>query len=422
MHQPPLSATKSGREWVTQFAPADRSNAAGLLDSMLLLNDDEVTGALLALLGDLAVRSAGSRDRISLYAEREIAGATLFNVEPIRDSGGRVRQRAIGRTGPPPVKPVRGSSRVGSEGMVAFVISQAVKSWPKVFLNHPGPDRFRGSRPVRCLAIVTDFIGSGTRVLKMLDSFWAIPTVRAWASRGWLTFKVVAAAGTREGVQNVRAHRQAPEVLVKHIAPTLHGSLQHPWRALAEAYGPEAAAGAGRLGFKDNGALIAFTYGIPNNAPLILHAAGPGWRPLFVGPAPSDARPAFGIRTPGERIARAAEATGVELRPQLHHDDASLIIFLCAIRGRWRATAVTPIAEMTGLTEPEILAAVQRAVQQGLMDVTGRLTDAGQLAIEAARPETRRPRVPTNQEPYYPWQLRAPWMPSSTSRSSERPR
>src|SRR3954469_1276290 len=136
MHLPRLNATETGRLWISQFAIQDRLKAAALLDEMLLLNDQEVTGSLLWLLGEY-VPNAGPSERVALYAEREFGGERPFVVACVPDETGRVRRRAIGRNGPAPVKPLRGSSRVGSEGMVAFVISQAVKSWPKVFLNHP---------------------------------------------------------------------------------------------------------------------------------------------------------------------------------------------------------------------------------------------------------------------------------------------
>src|SRR6266851_1982741 len=84
----------------------------------------------------------------------------------------------------------------------------------------------------------------------MLDKFWAVPTVRSWFSRGWISFKVVAAVGTREGLQAVRNHRVAPEVLVQQVALRLseHENRQayHAWRTLIETYGPERVGGAGR--------------------------------------------------------------------------------------------------------------------------------------------------------------------------------
>jgi len=430
MFRPPLSTTETGKAWLSQFASWDRPAAASLLDALMLMNDEQVATALRSLLADLAQFRSGlrKRKRVALYAEREIAEATVFRVELVMDADCRLRRRAIGRQGPAAVRPIRGSTRVGSEGWVAFVISQAVKSSPRIFLNHPEPDRLRSLRqPVGALAIISDFIGSGTRVQTMLDKFWAVPTVRSWFSRGWISFKVVAAVGTREGLEAVRNHRVRPEVLVQHVAPQLseHGNSQpyDAWRTLIETYGPDRVGGAERAGFRDNAALIAFSYGIPNATPLMLHAAGEGWRPLFSGAAPLDLRSAFGLQSRAERVKLAAAATGIDLAPDLALPHAEMVVFLRAIRGRWRTGAQTAVAEMTGMTEPEVLAALKRASEHGYLDPKGHLTDAGHAALGAAeRGERKRPTVSTNPEPYYPLQLRIPRGSSSISRSSGRPR
>jgi hypothetical protein len=193
-----------------------------MLDAILLLNEEQVSAAIRGSLARIAAQQSGFRKRVALYAEREFPEHHAFRVKALPDSKGIVRQRAVGRSGPAAVRPVRGSTRVGSEGYVAFIISQAVKAWPKIYANHPGPDRVRSKRsPIGTLAIVTDFIGSGTRVCTMLDKFWNVPSVRAWVSRGWVEFLVVTAAGTNDGIQSVRNHRVSPEVFVHYIAPTL---------------------------------------------------------------------------------------------------------------------------------------------------------------------------------------------------------
>jgi hypothetical protein len=426
--RPPLSATETGKAWLSQFAFPDRPAAASLLDALTLMNDEQVATALRSLLADLPQHRSGLRKRVALYAEREIAEATAFKVELVPDNDGRLRRRAGGRRGPAAVRPVRGSTRVGSEGWVAFIISQAIKTSPGIFLNHPGPDRLRSRRqPIGALAIVSDFIGSGTRVLTMLDKFWAVPSVRSWFSRGWISFYVVAAVGTREGLGAVRNHRVKPEVLVQQVAPQLseHKNRQtyHAWRTLIETYGPERIGGAGRWGFGDSASLIAFSYGIPNNTPLILHGASERWRPLFSGAAPLDLRNAFRLQSSAERVKLAAAAIGIDLAPDLSPPHAEMVVFLRAIRGRWRTRAQTAIAEITGLTEPEVLAAMKRASDHGCLDARGRLTDAGQAALGAAeRSDRKRPTVPTNPEPYYPLQLRSPRGSSSISRPSGRSR
>ena len=253
-HRQPLSAYPTARTWLDQFISADQDAAASLLNAMLLLSEEQVSAALRSRLYELASTRRGKHRRVALYAERELDGPSAFKVEPIPDASGRIRMRAVGRRGPPAVDPVRGSSRVGSEGLVAFVISQAKETWPKVFMNHPGPDLIRGkTRPAGSIGVVTDFIGSGSRVRRMLDAFWAVPSVRAWVSRGWIDFKVIAAGATAEGEANVRHHRLRPRILAQYVSPTIgtypDRERRRQWHALINAYGPGEGRGTGRYGF-----------------------------------------------------------------------------------------------------------------------------------------------------------------------------
>src|SRR5215469_4839380 len=124
MRRPKLSKTITGQKWLAQFAEKDRTIAAAMLDDLLLLNDEQVGAGIRGLLRDLATERKGPRRRIALYAEREFPERQFFRVQAIPDASGVVRYRAVGRLGPAAVKPVRGSTRVGSEGLVAFIISQ----------------------------------------------------------------------------------------------------------------------------------------------------------------------------------------------------------------------------------------------------------------------------------------------------------
>lgn len=119
----PLSSCPTARTWLGQFLPADRPVAASMLDAMLLLNEEQVSAALRSLLYRLAHSRKRTHRRIALHAEREFGGAPVFEIRMVADSNGRIRRRSTGSKGPLPVKPARGGSRVGSEGMVAFIIS-----------------------------------------------------------------------------------------------------------------------------------------------------------------------------------------------------------------------------------------------------------------------------------------------------------
>ena len=423
-----LSQTATGRRWLEQFDQADRTAASELLDAMLLLDAEHVASAQRAGLEELVAERRGKRGiprrKVALYAEREIAESAAFVSELLPDKAGKLRRRAVGPTRLAPVKPRRGSARVGSEGPGAFVVAQAVERWRRTFINHPGPNIIRKQRP-GLIVIVTDFIGSGTRISSMLNKFWHVPSVRSWWSLGWVRFKVITAAGTAGGIDVVRSHRTQPGVFARHIAPTVlstEPALRQRWRELIQTYGPAAGRGASGLGFGNNAALIAFSYRIPNNTPAIIHASGGGWKALFTGSVPQDMQAAFTALTLEERIANAAEETGVVLTTDITVDDASVVLLLSAIRGQWRDGAEIELAERTGLTEPEIRAAKRRADDQGLLGENGRLTDDGHAAVAAGlSSETKRPTIPTNRAPYYPWSLRVPRVASSARRLARRP-
>ena len=118
----------------------------------------------------------------------------------------------------------------------------------------------------------------------------------------------------------------------------------------------------------------------------------------------------------------AASSVGIELADDLQVIDQELMVVLSLLRGRWRAGSELALAERTGLAVPEVLDLMRKALRDGLITREGRLTDAGQLFVQAGRrSERHRPRVPTRTEPYYPEQLRTPRGPSSTRRPSGRP-
>ena len=182
--RPRLSAAPSTRQWLKRFSAGDQPAAARLVDALMLMNAEDVASALRAQLARLAETRSGPRAKAALYAEREFAERAIFKSQIAPGRDGQSRIRAYGDRGPAAVNPIRGRARVGSEGEGAFVISQAVQASKRKFLNHPGPDRIRRHR-VGLIVIVTDFIGTGTRIRAMLDKFLATPSVRAWRSNRW---------------------------------------------------------------------------------------------------------------------------------------------------------------------------------------------------------------------------------------------
>lgn len=385
-----------------------------MLDAMLLLNEEQVSTAVRGALDKIA-RGARHRDkRIALYAEREFPQSAIFSFEPLPDRDGKLRRRAVGRSGPPAVKPIRGRSRVGSEGLVAFLASQQKDAWPKVFMNHPGPDLLRGkTAPAGEVIVLTDFIGSGSRVRSMLEKFWAVPTVRSWVSRRLLKFRVVAAAATNSGLIKVRSHRLRPEVVSEWISPIVDWatspSWYFAWRNLMDTYGPPDGRGSGRYGFGGEAALIAFSYRIPNNTPAIIHQSEGAWRALYDGPIPPTLSALFGVRTIAQIIEEAASGNGIVLLPSLTEEERNMVVVLSLLRGRWHRGSETALAARSGMAVPPLMDVLRAALTKALITDTGRLTDKGYAFLEAGGVRERKtPVIATTKQPYYPEALRVP--------------
>lgn len=410
--RPPLSTSPSGRVFISKFKAADQDAATQLVDALVLMNEADVAGEIRKQIELIVKTRRGARKSAAIYVEREFAERAIFKSQKVRARDGVMRMRATGLRGPPAVSPIRGHMRVGSEGSGASVVSGSVSKHRRVLMNHPGPDKLR-QRKAGLIVIVTDFIGSGTRVSKILDKFMAVPSVRSWRAHRWVNFAVVAAAATREGIALVERHGSRPKVHPGVIAPafaTYHDqAAAADWEAMTHQYGPRSARGAGPKGYLNGGALIVFSYRAPNNVPLFLTTKGARWKPLFDGPIADDMRPAFGLKPVDQRVAESSIAIDANLAADLLAQELQTAVVLKAVHGRWRDGQEIEIAERTGLTVSEVTETHERAVRIGLLTPQGRLTDAGQNLAEASRrQERRRPTIPTGANPYYPVALRAP--------------
>lgn len=415
---PKLSASQTGLAWLKQFkTPPDIAAASALLDALLLLNDTDIADAIRDGIDQVTARRGFGRRTVALYAEREFDGKVVYSSELTPDAKGVLRQRAKKYVGGP-VKPTRGKSRVGSEGSVAYLISQMVEKPRSQLKNHPAPKNIRAkSSPVGAIAIVTDMIGSGDRITKMLDKFWNVPSVKSWVSARFVKFYVVAAAGTAQGIAKVQSHRLVSEVIVEHVVPTIgnwrNRAVAKEWMRIINSCGPEKGrGGVDRAGYENGAALVALASRIPNNTPAMLHQSVTGkdeWFALYDGPIPEDLRPAFRVLDPSEQVVASASNLGVSLAPKLAVEDATLVLILStpwSVRQR-RETVL--LAEITGLPHSEVEDALAQALALGLLDARYRLTDAGQQFLDdGRRQEKRRPTIATEQEPYYPYQVRIP--------------
>lgn len=284
-----LSQTEFARNWLGQFSGPERLVAERLADAVMLVSHDALYRGLRMLLDDTtAAREESDQNRpIGLYAERAVESNDtegsdygFIHREVLPFFPGADEGRATG-AGMPPIVVDSDDQEVGSEGAIANFITTYERLHRNRVLAHPGPDALRDRRASH-IVIVTDFIGSGKRVWEMLEAFWRVASIRSWHSYGLVRLAVVAYSGTEEGLKHVRSHRSGPNVRVVHACPTIFtafvGADRDAVEALCRAHPRKSRY---PYGFGWAGALIAFSHGMPNNAPPILHANRKGWAPLF---------------------------------------------------------------------------------------------------------------------------------------------
>lgn len=415
-----LSQSDFVRDWLAQFSAPERPMAAQLADAVMLVSYDALYRGLRLLLDEMCTnREEGIQDRlIALFAERAVETREAEDGEygflrhevlpffPGTDEG-----RATG-AGIPPIVVDPNDQEVGSEGAVANFITGYERLHRDSVLSHPGPDALRTGR-VSHIVIVTDFIGSGKRVWEMLEAFWRVATIRSWHSYGLVRFAVVAYSGTEDGLKHVRSHRSAPSVRVVHACPTIFtafvGADRDAVEALCRAHPRKSRY---PFGFGWAGALIAFSHGMPNNAPPILHSDRKGWVPLFRNRSALGADMHFPAANADALADRARAVLHIRTAERFLADPTrrrwvETMLVLTALKDGSRTAASASARTRLSLADVEQILVFTRIAHWTSPRNT--LTVLGQR--ELRRLQLRRARtvvLPTEDLPYYyPSQLRA---------------
>jgi len=398
--------------WLGQFEPEDQPAAIALLRAMTLVSRDAFADRLCALILQRLEEGGGP---VGLYVEREWKHRHGIPFRLFKESKTKVR-RAHG-VGPRPVEPTKPyDADVGSEGIVAQLVSELCRTHSKRLLNHPGPDAIR-KHGIRRFILITDFIGSGKRAATYLQAAWRVRSVRSWWSaraRKGLSFEVLAYAASPRGRSAVERHRSRPAVYVVVGCPTLETSFSDPTiRQLCVKYSPVPPSVMPPTGFRNGGALIAFAHGIPNNAPPMLYKRSASWAPLFPARVTSTTREHFPAASDPEavrthllamrqrRLAKAGQVESAKPHAQ------SLLLVLAALSRPPRESEA--LSRRTGLTVLEVEAALKSALKHGWVDGRYRLTDSGHSELAQARKAASPKSLLAEAPPfYYPKLLRAP--------------
>jgi hypothetical protein len=406
--------------WLGQFDPDDQAAAQAMLQNMMLVSRDAFADGLRKL---ILHRLAAGEEPVGLYAEREVRHHKGIPNRLFKETKKKVK-RAFG-AGPAPVEATKTyRPEVGSEGLVAQIVTELCRERRGVLVSHPGPDAIRKYK-IRRFIVLTDFIGSGKRVRDYLEAAWRVRSVRSWWSsrqRTGLSFEVIAYTATPAGRRLVEEHPCEPVVSVVAGSPTidtLPDELRVSVRGICIRYDPVDHDPIESLGFAGGGALIAFAHGVPNNAPRILHKRSSRWAPLFPARVTAGSRAHFADRRDPqavvERLIRLRQRR-LAAGPWLQGASAQargLFLTLAALGRGPRFDEV--LSRKTGLTVLEVQRWVSFAVEQGWVNSQRRLTDRGQAELAQAREGAKRKisLQPKREELYYPSSLREPCGPSS---------
>ncbi|MGL3214054.1 phosphoribosyltransferase-like protein [Bradyrhizobium sp. BR 1433] len=404
-----LSETPLGEAWLAHFVDdSERATASALMDEILLVDRTTFLRGVRSLVEAILKERADPERPIALFSERAVpkrAGKAL----PFFP--GTETARATG-PGVPPIEVDPNDQEVGSEGLIANLITNLVRHHGADVLSHPGPTRMRRER-VRNIVIVTDFIGSGKRVWEMLEAFRAVATLRSWRSYGLITFNVVAYSGTEQGVRHVRSSRLKPEISMVTGCPTLwstfSGTRLRDVQMLCRTYPRRH---RWPFGFLSGGALIAFAHGMPNNAPAILHSSLNNWTPLFRKRSTVAAEMSFprdAIETVADRAARLlriANATKFLANPNGKRWVTTMMA-LAALKDGARSAGEVSAQTGLQLSQIEEILGYTRIVHW--TTERNRLTALGRRELERLRRRRDREPILSKSEPlfYYPTQLRA---------------
>ncbi|MDH5547693.1 MAG: hypothetical protein OEZ43_19115 [Gammaproteobacteria bacterium] len=412
-----LSETSDGISWIDQFRPEDQRLAYSLLDSLVLIEHDELVSGIQDLIKKVASNNKGV---IGIFAEREIRRGKGGIPNALYKQPRKKKNRRAFGPGPQPVKPKHAHDlTVGSEGIIAWLVTDICKQYPKRFISHPSPGQIRTKR-VRKFMLVTDMIGSGRRVREYLDSAWKVASVKSWKSLGLLDFTVISYTGTELGVSLSRSHKTKPNVLIARSCPTIFTEFDNETaeaiRSLCMHYDPIDHDRIESLGYGGSEALVVFSHSCPNNVPRLLFKTDikKKWRPMFPNRGTASSRNAFksvkGNSDLRHKLARMNEArlSNGDWVSLYSEEGKNMLLVLAAIRSGPRQSEA--ISRKTGLNILKIDILLENATKWGWVDSNRRLTASGKGQLNYAR------KIKANhnnheekvKQYYFPKSLRAP--------------
>ena len=365
--------------WLAQFDEEDVPHALTMLKSLRRVSADsfhlEISGLLDGLVEQLDAP-------LALYAAREIkpANASYFINK---------RNRPLA---------VLGEKQVGSEGAMLTVATSATRRDNR-FLNHPPVMTLRRRR-CQHIVILDDFVGSGERVRKFIQSLLRTDSVKSWRWKGYIKFHIVAYGITEYGRKNIlkslgrKTVADGISFYDTGLTLTLDQMVDKSTLACLEnvcvKYGKRAKMKWNFIkGFHGKLGSIVFTHGCPNNAAGILWNSTLDWKPLFPNRAiPQKILEQFVGKPRIEECSillsnlDAADLARSKAFLKGSNEEHSLLLVLSAIKKKFRKGHQISLA--TNIPKLKVEKLLERCREFGLLDKNNILTPSGRHGLRSA--------------------------------------
>ncbi|EAQ31779.1 phosphoribosyltransferase-like protein [Idiomarina baltica] len=283
INQIKFSETEPGKQWCSQFGHNDRHYAEKLINALYWVSEKQFKVYIAQQLQEVTQSQPAA-----CFCEREPRKRN-GKILPYYKSPRRKRNRKFYGVAMSPI-PTENAHRheVGSEGVISNIITSSMRENPNKVLLHPTAQALQ-KKKVKQYVIVTDLIGSGTRISNVLDSFWAVPSIRALHSAKLINFIVIAYATSRSGRGLVSRHQLNPEIRYETESPSFKDAFSDSEeleiRQFLNRYTKKNKSGTwGSIFNWHDPLLTVFSHGAPNNLPEIMFKPGlTGIKPLFKG-------------------------------------------------------------------------------------------------------------------------------------------
>ncbi|WP_460595562.1 phosphoribosyltransferase-like protein [Geomonas sp. Red276] len=384
----PLSETKEAQEWLSLFSGGDRLLAKAFLNRLVLVSASDFETKLTQLIETVGDKLNGK--------------VALFPVKP-------VRKIYIGE----PIRIRR--ERYNSSGKIGYILTNLERTKPRKYVVAPTVESMRAER-IPNIFLIDDVLASGDSVYK----YWrdkVSKSIKSWISHKKCNIWVITYA----------AHTAAILVLAKKIGPLsedrIHykmevtsppGGWNQGFEGLCLKYGRRTNKPKAALGYGSSRSNLIFQHGCPNNAPSILWAQGPSWKPLFPNRGiPASLQPLFGKDVTDAAVDRLFDAgqsrLALMILDQIESQSLSrrLMNLLMILGFLAKGIKAPNLSKVTLLTETEIGQVLRRCRRAGFIDDNGRISNFGLDLLKRyktnGRPKSMEPLViAKNCDMYYP--------------------